>query len=358
MESEKLIHLSLALTSYPPPLETLLINGLSLSVNTRKANQMTSIVPKTESQNPDGWKNSDSRLVLSITRMTVHNGPGMRTLILFKGCPLRCVWCSTPESQKGEPEMGVFPARCIQCGDCVPACPINAIQLIDKIPVIDRGLCTVCGKCAAVCNARALEVLGHRMTVSQIVTEVKKDDTIFQYSHGGVTISGGEPLFDAGFALNLLKAFRTAEINTGVDTCGFIPWLELEPILPYADFFLWDIKHMDPKQHKKLTGVSNELILSNARAVSAKGVPLYIRIPLIPGMNDSEENIRATCEFVKTLASVVELGLEPLHHLGKARYDSLNRAYPIAGLALIPEDKIQKIKTLVESYGLKCRIEA
>ena len=319
---------------------------------------MSSIVPKTEYKNQEGWKNGDSRLVLSITRMTVHNGPGMRTLILFKGCPLRCVWCSTPESQKIEPEMGVYPAKCIQCGDCILVCPVNAIQLIDKKPVIDRSLCTVCGKCAAVCNAQAIEVLGHRMTVEQLVSEVKKDETMFQYSHGGVTISGGEPLFDAGFALNLLKAFKIAEINTGVDTCGFTPWQDLEPVLPYTDFFLWDIKHMDPQQHKKLTGVSNELILSNARAVSAKGVPLYIRIPLIPGCNDDEKNIRAICEFVKTLASVVEVGLEPLHHLGKARYDSLNRPYPIANLGLIPEAELQKTKSIVESYGLPCRIEA
>jgi pyruvate formate lyase activating enzyme len=196
------------------------------------------------------------------------------------------------------------------------------------------------------------------MTVDQLVSEVKKDEIVFKHSHGGVTISGGEPLFDAAFALNLLQAFKKAGINTGVDTCGQAPWSDIEPILPYVDFFLWDIKHMDPKQHKQLTGVSNELILSNARAISAKGVPIYIRIPLIPGCNDSEENIRATCEFVKGLTSVVEVAIMPLHHLGKARYESLNLPYPIGNLALIPESKIQYIKELIESYGLKCRIEA
>ena len=313
---------------------------------------------KIETDFAESVKNNDSRLVLSITRMTIHNGPGMRTLILFKGCPLRCLWCSTPESQKTKQEIGIYPAKCIQCGDCIPVCPVNAIHLVDKKPVIDRSICNVCGKCVTVCNAQALEILGHRMTVAQLVDEVRKDEIVFKYSHGGVTISGGEPLFDAKFALNLLRAFKKAGINTGVDTCGYSPWSDIEPVLPYVDFFLWDIKHMDPKQHKKLTGVSNELILSNARAVSAKGVPIYIRIPLIPGCNDAEENIRATCEFVKELTSVVEVSLMPLHHLGKARYESLNLEYPIGNLALIPESTLQDVKKLIESYGLKCRIEA
>jgi pyruvate formate lyase activating enzyme len=300
----------------------------------------------------------ESRLVLSITRMTIHNGPGMRTLILFKGCPLHCIWCSTPESQKSEPELGVYPMKCIRCGDCIPVCPTKAISLPDGKLTVNRSLCNVCGKCVEVCNAKALEILGHRMTIGQLVTEVKKDEIVYKYSHGGVTISGGEPLFDTEFALNLLKAFKAEGINTGVDSCGQIPWRGLEPTLPYVDFFLWDIKHMDPEQHKKLTGVSNEVILSNAKAVAARGIPLYIRIPLIPGYNDSEENIRATCEFSLGLASVVQVDIMPLHHLGKARYDSLDRAYPIAGLALYTDEKVQEIKSLVESYGLKCVIQA
>jgi pyruvate formate lyase activating enzyme len=240
----------------------------------------------------------------------------------------------------------------------VPVCPVNAIHLVDGKPVIDRLLCNACGKCAEVCNAKAIEVLGHRMTVAQLIAEVKKDDIIFKYSHGGVTISGGEPLFKTDFALNLLKAFREEGINTGVDTSGQIPWAALEPMLPYVDFFLWDIKHMDPEKHKQLTGVSNKLILSNAIAVSERKVPLYIRIPIITGCNDSEENIRATCEFVKNkLSSTVEVDIMPLHHLGKARYDSLNLPYPIGNLALIPDEVMQGIKHLIESYGLKCVIE-
>ena len=313
---------------------------------------------KNETVSRESGRNDDSRLVLSITRMTIHNGPGLRTLVLFKGCPLRCCWCSTPDSQKSEPEIAVYPAKCIKCGLCAPVCPVHAITLIDEKPVIDRSLCTVCGKCAEVCNAQAIEILGHRMTVAQLVTEVKKDEIVFKYSHGGVTISGGEPLFNPGFALKLLLAFKQEDINTGVGTCGQIPWAGLEPVLPYVDFFLWDIKHMDPQQHKRLTGVANELILSNAKAVSERHVPLYIRIPLIPGCNDSEENIRATAKFALGLSSLVEVDIMPLHHLGKSRYESLDRPYPIGNLELVPDEQIQKTKSLIESYGLKCRIEA
>ena len=318
---------------------------------------MPSIDSKIKAGSRQAGSRSDSRLVLNISRMTIHNGPGIRTLILFKGCPLHCCWCSTPESQKSEPEIAVYPAKCIQCGECVPVCPLNAVHLVDGKLSLDRSVCNACGKCAEVCNAKAIEVLGHRMTVAQLITEVKKDEIIFKHSRGGVTISGGEPLFDADFALNLLRAFKKEGISTGVDTCGQIPWSALEPMLPYVDFFLWDIKHMDPEKHKTLTGVSNKLILSNAVAVSEKKVPIYIRIPIIPSCNDSEENIRATCEFAKKLSSVVEVDIMPLHHLGKARYESLNLPYPIGNLALIPDDVMQGIKRLIESYGLKCVIE-
>jgi pyruvate formate lyase activating enzyme len=299
----------------------------------------------------------DIPLVLSITRMTIHNGQGVRTLILLKGCLLRCVWCSTPESQKTEPEIGVYPVRCIQCSRCVEICPINAIEMVNGKPVIQRLRCNSCGNCVTVCSPKALEVLGYPMTIEQLVTETKKDETIFKHSHGGVTISGGEPLYNAEFALKLLQAFKQQGINTGVDTSGYVPWSGIEPTLSYVDFFLWDIKHMDPKKHKEYTGVSNKLILSNARSISERKVPIYIRVPLIPSYNDSKENIKAICEFSRQLSSLVEIDIMPLHHLGKARYQSLNRPYPIDNLRLIPDNVLQDIKNLVESYGLKCVIQ-
>ncbi|MBL7120312.1 MAG: glycyl-radical enzyme activating protein [Dehalococcoidia bacterium] len=296
------------------------------------------------------------RVVLSITRVVIHNGPGIRTLVLFKGCPLRCLWCSTPESQKAEPEIGIYPSRCNHCGYCVPACPLDAISLTEETISINRAQCNSCGECAKVCLPKAITLLGRYVTVAELVEELEKDAIFFKHSGGGVTISGGEPLLQPDFTKDLVKACREKGISMGIDTCGHVPWTNIEHVLPYVYFFLWDIKHMDSEKHRELTGVPNELILSNARSVSETGIPLYIRIPVIPGYNDSEENIRATCEFASSLPSVVEVHLLPVHHLGRARYESLNWPYPIADVCLIPDDVLQAMERLVESYGLKCRM--
>jgi len=196
------------------------------------------------------------------------------------------------------------------------------------------------------------------MTVEELLEEAKKDIAFYRHSGGGVILSGGEPLLNPDFTLKLLQGLKEEGINVGIDTCGHVPWASIEQMLPYIDFFLWDIKHMDPERHKELTGVSNKLILSNARAVSQRNIPLYIRVPVIPGYNDSEENIRAICEFAQGLSSVVEVHLIPLHHLGKTRYDSLNRPYPIAHIPLVPDSVLQDMKRLVESYGFMCSIQA
>jgi pyruvate formate lyase activating enzyme len=221
---------------------------------------------------------------------------------------------------------------------------------------INRAVCNNCGKCAEVCYPEAIKLLGQEMTIEELLMEVKKDAIIYKHSRGGVTISGGEPLLNPGFTQELLRAFKKESISVGVDTCGHVPLTNIEKVLPYIDFFLWDIKHMNDQKHKKFTGVSNKLILSNARSVSERNIPLYIRVPVIPGYNDSEDNIRATCEFARELSSLVEINLLPLHHLGKARYDSLNRAYPIANVPLSPDSVLRNIKRLVESYQLNCNI--
>jgi pyruvate formate lyase activating enzyme len=300
---------------------------------------------------------TDERLVLAISRMTIHNGPGLRTVIYLKGCPLHCLWCSTPESQKTGPEIAVYPSKCIHCDQCVPACPLNAISVTDDTVSIDRSLCNNCGKCVEVCYSEAIKLLGQSMTIKELLDEVKKDAAFYKHSGGGVVISGGEPFLNPDFTMKLLRALKEEGINVGIDTCGYVPWKNIEEMLPYIDFFLWDIKHMDPEKHREFTGVSNELILSNIRSVSEKNIPIYIRVPVIPGYNDSEENIRAICEFAQGLSSVVEIHLIPLHHLGKSRYDSLDRVYPINDIPLIPDNVLQDLKQLVESYGLKCSIQ-
>jgi pyruvate formate lyase activating enzyme len=292
-------------------------------------------------------------LVLSVTRMTVHNGPGIRTLVLFKGCPLHCRWCSTPESQAADPEISFYRNRCINCRRCGTVCPAGAIDLNGPVPKIDRSRCNVCGACADVCPSQSITLLGKPMTNEHLSEELCRDKVFYRHSGGGVTLSGGEVLLNPAFTGQLLRTLKKEGVGVGIDTCGHVPWMNIEPLLPFVDFFLWDIKHMDPQRHKEGTGVSNRLILNNLESVSQRSVPVYIRIPLIPGFNNSEENIRATCEFARTLPSLVEVDLLPLHHLGKARYASLDRPYPIEDLRLIPEDDIEKLRLLIESCGIK-----
>ncbi len=296
------------------------------------------------------------RHVLSITRMTVHNGPGIRTLILLKGCPLRCIWCSTPESRKETPEIAFYPHQCILCNDCIPVCPKNAIATGDRAVVIDRELCDNCGRCVDVCNTEALRLLGQQYTADELVHEVMKDEIVHKHSGGGATVSGGEPLLEPEFAAELLRSLKENGINTGADTCGFVPRKNIEAVLPYVDFFLWDIKHMDDDTHRKLTGVSNRLILDNLCFASGNNIPVYLKVPVIPGCNDSEENLRAVCNFAGDLHSLVEINLLPLHHLGKARYAALGLDYPIDGIPFIKDDVLTEMKRLAESYGLKCSI--
>ena len=296
------------------------------------------------------------RLVLNISRMTVHNGPGIRTLVRFKGCPLHCLWCSTPESQNEKPEIAIFPGKCIRCNQCLEACPSNAVHLSDTTLSIDRAACDACGECVSACYCEALRLLGQPMTVRELVQEVKKDEVAYRHSGGGVTLSGGEPLLEMEFTLELLRALSESGIGVGVDTSGYVPSKNLELALPYVNFFLWDIKTTDDQRHREFTGASNNLILHNLDLVARSGVPVYVRIPLITGYNDSRENVRATCELARSLASIVEVDLLPLHHLGMARYASLERPYPIEGVPLISDSTLRDFRSLVESYGLSCSI--
>jgi pyruvate formate lyase activating enzyme len=194
------------------------------------------------------------------------------------------------------------------------------------------------------------------MGVQELVAAVEKDAVAFRHSGGGVTLSGGEPLLEPDFTVELLRALRQAGISVGVDTCGYVPRATIERVLPYVDFFLWDVKLVNERRHRDLTGVSNRRILGNLRFVSRRGIPIYIRIPLIPGCTDGEEDLKAACRLVRGLASVVEVDLLPLHHLGEARYLSLGREYPIEGVPLVPEAVLRENKRLVESYGLACNI--
>ena len=316
--------------------------------------------------------------VYDIQPFSVHDGPGVRTTIFLKGCPLRCPWCHSPESQAFYKQLSWFSMRCLGtkvCNDkCLKACEKGAIEYgqtrvdgtaLDLNPGADpaeytlqlvhvkRDLCDNCGDCAKVCRAKALELTGTDYTVDELVRMMKKDKQFFDKTGGGVTVSGGEALSQPEFTLALLKALKDRGYHTALDTTGFAPWAVVESVLPYVDIFLLDLKHMDSATHEAVVKVPNGLILENARKIAAAGGKFQIRVPIIPGFNASEKNMRETAEFCVELGESVEVvQLLPYHNLGVAKYarigdDKVLQAEP-------PTDEfMEHMKEICESYGLK-----
>ncbi|GAI14355.1 unnamed protein product, partial [marine sediment metagenome] len=252
-------------------------------------------------------------LIFHIIHGSFVDGYGVRTTVFLKGCHLRCIWCCNPEGQQGHPEIKLTPSECDGCGRCVPICPTNAIQLApkpgdDKLK-IDRELCTNCGKCIDVCYTGALSYFGRYITVDELFNIVKKDEQFYRASGGGVTIGGGEPTFQPRFTYSLLRKCKENYIHTAVDTCGYTLASEGLKVLEEADLLLFDLKGIDPKEHLKNTGVSNEPILSNLKRLDAMGKAIIIRVPIIPGYTDSAQNIKSTAEFLSRLKSVERVDL-------------------------------------------------
>lgn len=299
--------------------------------------------------------------VFEISRMTNHNGPGIRTLVHFKGCPLRCKWCSTPESQLRNEELGYKVSKCIRCGACVQICPEKAICIGPEGIHIDRNKCTECFSCVRECYAHALTRIGQTWTVDDLVKEIRKDELFFRKSRGGVTFSGGEPLmFADGEMVELFRKVKDHGISIGIDTTGYVSWDKIESILPYTDFFLWDLKVMDSTKHREFTGVSNDLILENLKRLEdcaeKYGIRVYIRCVQIPGMTDTDENLIKTCEFIKDMKCIQELDLINFHHFGKKRYEYIDRTYDCEGLESLSDDIMEEKKKLVEQFGITCNI--
>ena len=309
--------------------------------------------------------------VYDIQRFSVHDGPGIRTDIFLNGCPLTCLWCHSPESQAYEPQVGWFDIRCIGievCGRCIPACPKGAIShgniktsLVDKKEIqlvqIDRTLCDNCGLCVKACPAKALCMTATEMTIDEVMAVIEKDRSYYNKSGGGVTISGGEPMVQHAFTYELLKTCKEAGLHTCLDTTGFAKWEQYAQILPYVDLFLYDLKHMDSAQSKRIVGVGNELILENARKLAAAGAALQIRFPVIPGLTDSDENLHATGTFCRELGdSVVVVQVLPYHRLGAVKYDRIGKTYQLSEIEPPSDGRMAEIKQLLESYGLQVKI--
>lgn len=254
-------------------------------------------------------------LIADIKRMTLHDGPGIRSTVFVKGCPLRCLWCHNPESISAKPQMLYHENLCLHCGNCDSACSIGAV----KSGVIDRALCTNCGACAENCFREALTLSGKNMTAREVFESVMRDKCYYG-SDGGVTVSGGEPLLYPDFTAELFTLLRAEHIHTALDTCGEIPFERFETVLPYTDLVLFDLKGMDPVRHKVNTGKSNERILKNLQELGRRNIPVEIRIPLIPGHNDSPEELQTMADFLKTIPSLVKVKLLAFHNMARNKY--------------------------------------
>lgn len=289
--------------------------------------------------------------MFDIRRFSVHDGPGIRTTVFLKGCPLRCSWCHNPEGLSAAPEVVWRGERCTRCGTCIATCPEEALAWNGDGPVLDGARCTLCGDCAAVCYADAREVLGRTMSVPEVISEVERDRPFYEQSGGGVTFSGGEPLAQPAFLAEALHSCRLREIHTVLDTSGYAPWAALDALRTDVDLFLYDVKLVDDHRHRDVTGVSNATILENLARLAAAGHEIVLRLPLIPGVNDDEDNLRDTATLAAALG-VARVDVLPFHRLGSDKYARLGRDALMPDTAPPPDHRVAGVVALLHGFGL------
>jgi pyruvate formate lyase activating enzyme len=288
--------------------------------------------------------------VFNIQRFSVHDGPGIRTTVFLKGCPFHCPWCHNPESISTEREIALRADRCIRCGDCMTVCKNNAVYHENGSYAIHRELCKKCGACVEVCVSNARAVIGNEMTTDEVMKEIRKDGTFYRQSGGGVTFSGGEPLLQHAFLLTLLQACQQEGIHTTVDTTGCTSAPVLKSIVEYVDLFLYDLKIVNDEKHRILTGVSNQLLLGNLQLLAEMNKKVIVRMPLLPGLNDDEENVRSLGDFVCSLTSISEINILPYHRSGVEKYQRIGSEYQMESLAIPDQDMLQSVARTLHQY--------
>jgi pyruvate formate lyase activating enzyme len=301
-------------------------------------------------------KTKDSHgLVFDIQRYSIKDGPGLRVLVFIKGCPLRCLWCSNPESQTSQTEILYDEERCHECGQCVLACQTKALIQDSRGKVCyDYLNCRLCGSCIEACPYKARKWAGRWITVAELMREVERDLPFFRRSGGGVTLGGGEPMSQPDFVERILKACKEQNIHTSLETCGYAPWEVLKRLANYTDLFFYDLKQIDPDLHKQWTGVSNQVILRNLEELGTIHPQIVVRYPLIPGVNDSDLDILALIKFIRGIKTIQKVEISPYHRYGELKYSLLGRQYPMKGVQALPEKRVNEVLGLIRSYNLDC----
>lgn len=294
----------------------------------------------------------ETGLIYKMVRHSVHDGPGIRTTVFMKGCPLGCWWCHNPESQSMLPELMYWDSKCISCGQCLQACAHGAITGLG----FHREKCVSCGRCAAVCCAGARELVGRQVTVPEVMSVVERDVAFYDQSGGGVTFSGGEPLAQPAFLRSLLLACKKRSIHAAVDTSGFASAETLRSSSELADLFLYDLKLMDEKRHREYTGVSNQPILGNLQDLAQKHNNIYVRFPLIPGVNDDPANVSNLGAFVATLPRVKRIYVLPYQRMGMHKYERLCKRYLLDGIAAPSTEEVDRVVRVLQGFGLNVKV--
>lgn len=309
--------------------------------------------------------------IYDIQAFSLQDGPGIRTTVFLKGCPLHCPWCHSPESQRFESELGWMEMKCVgidACGLCLKACTRGALKAGERfyselkqeemqMPVIDRSLCDNCGECAFRCPAQALYMCGTSYTVEQVLEKALKDKKFYDKSGGGITVSGGEALSQIAFTRELLKRLKECGIHTALDTTGYATWEQIASVLPYTDLFLYDLKCMDDEMHQAVMGVSNVPILENIKKIAANGGKIQVRIPLIPQFNDSDENLRAAAQLCKELGDAVTMvQLLPYHTYGTVKYSRIKWEQPVFEAVPLCDERVEEIRQMFQDMGLNTTV--